>query len=35
MSNLTRFDPFSIEPVSEMFQGLFRPLGASRWRSRP
>ncbi|WP_250441711.1 Hsp20/alpha crystallin family protein [Caballeronia sp. AZ1_KS37] len=26
MSNLTRFDPFSIEPVSEMFQGLFRPL---------
>ncbi|SAL61737.1 heat shock protein 20 [Caballeronia terrestris] len=26
MSNLSRFDPFSIEPVSEMFQGLFRPL---------
>lgn len=26
MSNLTRFDPFSMEPVSEMFQGLFRPL---------
>ncbi|BAO86426.1 Hsp20/alpha crystallin family protein [Caballeronia cordobensis] len=26
MSHLTRFDPFSIEPVSEMFQGLFRPL---------
>ncbi|WP_277184185.1 Hsp20/alpha crystallin family protein [Caballeronia sp. BR00000012568055] len=26
MSSLTRFDPFSIEPVSEMFQGLFRPL---------
>ena len=26
MSNLTRFDPFSIEPESEMFQGLFRPL---------
>jgi len=26
MSNLTRFDPFSMEPMSEMFQGLFRPL---------
>lgn len=26
MSNLTRFDPFSIDPVSDMFQGLFRPL---------
>jgi HSP20 family protein len=26
MSNLTRYDPFSIEPVSDMFQGLFRPL---------
>ncbi|MCE4541787.1 MULTISPECIES: Hsp20/alpha crystallin family protein [unclassified Caballeronia] len=26
MSHLTRFDPFSIEPVSDMFQGLFRPL---------
>ncbi|WP_250536123.1 Hsp20/alpha crystallin family protein [Caballeronia sp. AZ10_KS36] len=26
MSNVTRFDPFSMEPVSEMFQGLFRPL---------
>lgn len=26
MSNLTRFDPFSIDPVSEMFQGLLRPL---------
>nr|WP_284506697.1 Hsp20/alpha crystallin family protein [Caballeronia sp. GAWG1-5s-s] len=23
---MTRFDPFSMEPVSEMFQGLFRPL---------
>ena len=30
MSNLTRFDPFALEPMSELFQGLFRPLrGAS------
>ncbi|AOJ72531.1 MULTISPECIES: Hsp20/alpha crystallin family protein [Burkholderia] len=26
MSNLTRYDPFSLEPVSDLFQGLFRPL---------
>jgi HSP20 family protein len=26
MSNLTRFDPLPIEPMSELFQGLFRPL---------
>jgi HSP20 family protein len=26
MSNLTRFDPFPLEPMSELFQGLFRPL---------
>jgi HSP20 family protein len=26
MSNQSRFDPFAIEPVSEMFQGLLRPL---------
>ncbi|KVV38096.1 heat-shock protein Hsp20 [Burkholderia territorii] len=26
MSNLTRHDPFSMEPVSDLFQGLFRPL---------
>ncbi|SAL52126.1 heat shock protein 20 [Caballeronia sordidicola] len=26
MSNLSRYDPFSIEPVSDMFHGLFRPL---------
>ena len=27
MSNLTRFDPFSLEPVvSDLFQGLFRPM---------
>ncbi|MFM0055340.1 Hsp20/alpha crystallin family protein [Paraburkholderia phytofirmans] len=25
MSNLTRFDPFPLEPMSELFQGLFRP----------
>ncbi|QTO50823.1 Hsp20/alpha crystallin family protein [Burkholderia latens] len=26
MSKLSRYDPFSIEPVSDLFQGLFRPL---------
>jgi HSP20 family protein len=26
MSNSTRFDPFPLEPMSELFQGLFRPL---------
>jgi HSP20 family protein len=26
MSNLTRYDPFSMEPVSDLFHGLFRPL---------
>ncbi|MGK8206134.1 Hsp20/alpha crystallin family protein [Burkholderia cenocepacia] len=26
MSNLTRYDPFSIDPVSDLFQGLFRPM---------
>ncbi|RZF23416.1 Hsp20/alpha crystallin family protein [Paraburkholderia sp. UYCP14C] len=26
MSNLTRFDPFSSDPVSELFQGFFRPM---------
>ncbi len=26
MSNLTRYDPFSMEPISDMFHGLFRPL---------
>ncbi len=26
MSNPTRYDPFSMEPVSDMFHGLFRPL---------
>ncbi|WP_322093985.1 Hsp20/alpha crystallin family protein [Paraburkholderia bannensis] len=26
MNNLTRYDPFGIEPVSELFQGFFRPL---------
>ncbi|WP_321845206.1 Hsp20/alpha crystallin family protein [Paraburkholderia bannensis] len=26
MNNLTLYDPFGIEPVSELFQGLFRPL---------
>jgi HSP20 family protein len=26
VSNMMRFDPFAIEPMSEMFQGLLRPL---------
>ncbi|WP_261542137.1 Hsp20/alpha crystallin family protein [Burkholderia multivorans] len=26
MNNVARYDPFSIEPVSDLFQGLFRPL---------
>jgi HSP20 family protein len=26
MSNVTRYDPLSLEPMAEMFQGLFRPL---------
>ncbi|WP_028222417.1 Hsp20/alpha crystallin family protein [Paraburkholderia oxyphila] len=26
MSNLTRYDPFSMEPVSDLFQGFFRPM---------
>jgi hypothetical protein len=26
MSDLTRYDPFSMEPMSELFQGLVRPL---------
>lgn len=26
MSNISRYDPFSIEPVSDMFHGLFRPM---------
>ncbi|MEX3980471.1 Hsp20/alpha crystallin family protein [Paraburkholderia sp. EG287A] len=26
MSNLTRYDPFAMEPVSDLFQGMFRPL---------
>ena len=26
MSNLSRYDPFSIEGVPDLFQGLFRPL---------
>ena len=26
MSNLTRFDPFSLDPVSDLFQGFFRPM---------
>lgn len=29
MSNLTRFDPFPLEPMSELFQGLFRPMRAA------
>jgi HSP20 family protein len=26
MSNMTRYDPFSMEGVPDLFQGLFRPL---------
>lgn len=26
MSNVTRYDPFSLEPVADLFQGFFRPL---------
>lgn len=26
MSNLSRYEPFSLEPVADMFQGFFRPM---------
>src|ERR1700687_5871048 len=26
MSNLTRYDPFAMDPMSDLFQGLFRPM---------
>jgi HSP20 family protein len=26
MSNLTRYDPFSLDPMQDLFQGFFRPL---------
>lgn len=26
MSNVTRFDPLSLEPVADLFQGFFRPM---------
>ncbi|HVW49360.1 MAG TPA: Hsp20/alpha crystallin family protein [Trinickia sp.] len=26
MSNLTRFDPLSLEPMADLFQGFFRPM---------
>lgn len=26
MSNLSQFDPFTLDPMSDLFQGLFRPL---------
>ena len=26
MSNATRYDPFSLEPVADLFQGFFRPM---------
>jgi HSP20 family protein len=35
MSNLTRYDTFSIEPVSDMFQGLFQPLRALMANGEP
>ncbi|MDA0574867.1 Hsp20/alpha crystallin family protein [Burkholderia gladioli] len=35
MNNLTRYDPFSIEPVSELFQGLFRPMRSIAMSDQP
>ncbi|AXK67410.1 MULTISPECIES: Hsp20/alpha crystallin family protein [Burkholderia] len=35
MSNMTRYDPFSIEPVSDLFQGLFRPLRGMALADQP
>ncbi|AOK31800.1 MULTISPECIES: Hsp20/alpha crystallin family protein [Burkholderia] len=35
MSNLTRYDPFSIEPVADLFQGLFRPLRGMTFADEP
>ena len=29
MSNISRYDPFSLEGVPDLFQGLFRPLRAA------
>ena len=26
MSNMTRYDPFSLEPMANLFQGFFRPM---------
>lgn len=26
MSNLARYDPFSLEPMADLFQGFFRPM---------
>ncbi|MBP0590846.1 Hsp20/alpha crystallin family protein [Paraburkholderia sp. LEh10] len=31
MSNLTRFDPFSLDPVADLFQGFFRPMRSTAW----
>ncbi|WP_175761566.1 Hsp20/alpha crystallin family protein [Burkholderia anthina] len=35
MSNMTRYDPFSMEPVSDLFQGLFRPLRGMALAEQP
>jgi HSP20 family protein len=38
MSNISRYDPFSLEGVPDLFQGLFRPLrgaGAGAVESQP
>ncbi|MCA8091932.1 Hsp20/alpha crystallin family protein [Burkholderia anthina] len=35
MSNMTHYDPFSIEPVSDLFQGLFRPLRGMALADQP
>ena len=26
MSNLIRYDPFSLDPMADLFQGFFRPM---------
>ncbi|VWD15025.1 putative heat shock protein [Burkholderia lata] len=35
MSNVTRYDPFSIDPVSDLFQGLFMPLRGMAMTDQP
>ncbi|VWB95505.1 putative heat shock protein [Burkholderia lata] len=35
MSNLIHYDPFSVDPVSDLFQGLFRPLRGMAMTDEP